>query len=641
VARHATGGDLKFYEGWNQELWFHLAWLGLGLFFLIAIRSPTVQHALIVTGRNAYRIGRFLFWDLPVRVWHNEYVQAVLATVPAQMAINYVVKPAVISGLLWLAFHALWESWPARVITFVAAALLVNSRIGRAVEAVLLEVVRGLMELVRAFPAVIRWVNDLFREMLDALEWVLARTEDWLRLRGRGGPLAVTVRAVAGVIWMPFAFLIRFYTVVLIEPMVNPIKLPLSILFAKVVYPLLLLTPILQEDPDNWMGYKSPLVDVLAAYVPDWAALVLVMGTLWLLPDACTFLFWEMRENWRLYKANRPSVLKPVPVGPHGETIEGLLHYGIHSGTVPRLFSKLRVAEREAARTNVWREARTHRQALRGVEEAIRQFVTRDFVAILNNPASAWGGPRLGVGTVTLGTNRIRLEVYPDVGRGSAWLEWEDRSGWLVAGWAETGFLADLSPAPRRVLENALAYLYKRAGVDVIREQVRAELPKDAVHFDIAPGGMLVWYGSRESTPMLYDLAEPVHELRPRQPTDRRPVPGPTLDADRVIFSRVPLTWSQWTEVWKPDPPGQPQPRFGPDGWELALLPPRPPEPPEAPTPAELPPAPPAPSDSGNGVPDVSANGPPDVSANGTGHEPPAAPLTLPDNTRETDGTDR
>ena len=89
----------------------------------------------------------------------------------------------------------------------------------------------------------LRWVSDLFREFTDALEWVLARGEDWLRLRGRAGPVAVAVRVVAGLVWLPFAFLLRFYTVVLIEPMVNPLKLPLSILLRQVRLPAPALVP--------------------------------------------------------------------------------------------------------------------------------------------------------------------------------------------------------------------------------------------------------------------------------------------------------------------------------------------------------------------------------------------------------------
>ena len=602
--------------GWNTEWWFHLGWIVLGLVFLAVIRSAELRATLLAAGRGVYRVARFVFWDVPVRVYNNPLVRELVATLPAQLALNYLLKPVLLTGLLWWAFDPLLNSTPALVITFVASAFLVNSRIGHAIEAILLEASRAIMELVRSTPAVLRWVSDFFRELLDALEWVLARAEDWLRLRGRGGPVSITVRAVAGVVWMPFAFLIRFYTVVLVEPMVNPLKLPLTLVFAKFVYPLLAVAGVF-TFVTHWGAGGLPSfevtamgVDTLSGVMPYWVAFALVVSTFWLLPDAFTYLFWEMRENWRLYKANHPTRLRPVRVGPHGESVKGLLHYGFHSGTVPRLYGKLRVAEREAARTDVWRDARTHRQALRGVEEAVRQFVTRDFLAVLNNPAAAWGGPQLQVGFVHLGTNRIRLELVPEEGGTPAWLEWEDRSGWLVAGWAETGFLDTLPPAACRVLENSLAYLYKRAGVDVIREQVRAELPREAVHFDADPDGMLVWYGSRESTPLLYDINEPVDEFRPRSPVDHRPVPGPTLAAERVLFSRVRLTWATWTGVWRPAGPELSRPRFGPAGWELTLLP----RPHTAEPPARDPLSFSEPSANGHHT------GFPDVSGNGTGH---------------------
>ncbi|MDB5313036.1 MAG: hypothetical protein JWO38_7238 [Gemmataceae bacterium] len=575
-----------FFGGWNSEWWFHAAWGGLGVFFLLVIQSATVRGGLAALGRTAYRAARFVFWEVPTRVWADPRVRALVASVPVQIGLRWVVKPLILAGPAWAVLpEQLWRSWAARVVTFVAAWAIVNTKIGRVGEAVLLEAARGVIELIRSAPAVLRWLNDLFRDLVYILEWVLARTEDWLRLRGSAGRLAVAVRAVAGLVWMPFAFLLRFYLVVLIEPMLNPLKLPLSILFAKFIYPLLLLFPgVLQPDPGSVLGYRSPLVGSLADYLTEPGASVLVLGTLWLLPDACTFLFWEMRENWRLYRANRPAAIRPVAVGPHGETVKGLLHWGFHSGTVPRLFAKLRAAEQEAARTDVWRDARTYRAALRGVEEAVRRFVTRDFIEVLNSPESGWDGPRLCVGRVILGTNRIRLELVPEGTAAPAWLEWEDRSGWLVAGWAGAGFLSALSEEQARVFGNALAYLYKRAGVDVVREQVRAELPKEAKHFDIGPDGLLVWYGTRESPPLLYDLGDPVTELRPRVPGQRHPTAGPILDARRLIFARIPLTWSQWTEVWRPGPAGDPRPRlFGPADGDLTLLPPptAPPPPPD------------------------------------------------------------
>ena len=573
------GEGLKYVEGWNGEWWFHLSWVGLGLVLLAVIRSAALQRLLGRLGRGVYRAARFVVWDVPIRVWANPWVRGVIASVPVQVALNYGVKPLVVSGVILATFSKeLWEygGWPGRVITFAASVLAVNNPIGRAIEAVLLEMARVILEVFQAAPAVLRWINDLFAELLDALEWVLARAEDWLRIRGgRGGPVVVVVKVVAGIVWLPFAFLIRFYTVVLLEPMLNPIKLPLSILFAKFVYPLLLTTPGVLKADDSLLGFNSPLVGQLAEYIPEPAAWLLVMGTIWLLPDALTFLFWEMRENWRLYRANRPSALRPVMVGSHGESIKGLLHYGFHSGTVPRLFAKLRAAERLAAHSDNWRDARTYRQHLKATEEAVRRFVTRDLAAVIN-PSPEWSGPYLTVGRVELGTNRIRIEIVPAGPGETAWLEWEDRSGWLVAGWAVPGFLADLPQPAARVLGNALAYLYKRAGVGIGREQLRAELPADATHFDIASNGLLVWFGPRESRPLLYDLADPVNDLRPRNPDDLKPTAGPVLPAARLLFGRVQLTWSQWMGAWQSGPKGAPQ--FGPADWDRILLPPAKPQ---------------------------------------------------------------
>jgi hypothetical protein len=582
-AKAAGSPAPSFFEGWNHEWWFHAGWVLLGAFLVAVIRSAAVRGTLLAVGRGAYRATRYVVWELPARVWAARWVRALLGSALVQLALNYGARPLLVCALLWLSPGGLWHAgtesglqWPQRAVTFALVAVVVNTRFGRRIEAVLFETARAILELIPSIPSMLRWLNDVFRELVAALEWVLARVEDWLRLRGRTGAVTVAVRVVAGLLWMPFAFLIRFYTVVLIEPMINPLKLPLSLLFAKFVYPVLLVLGLFDIENLN-----SPLVGVLAPHVSYPVAWLVVIGTFYLLPDACTYLFWEMRENWRLYRANRPDGLRPVPVGDHGEPVLGLLHWGFHSGTVPRLYARLRSAEREASRTDVWRDARTYRAALRAVEEAVQRFVTRDFVEVLNDPASGWTGPKLAAGRVRLGTNRIRLELLAQgEGLPPAWLEWEDRSGWLVAGWAESGFLCSLTDDQARVFGNALAYLYKRAGVDLAEEQIRAALPREAVRATVSPDGLLVWYGSRDAAPLLYDIVDPSPQWRPRVPGQRHPTDGPVLDAARVMFNRVPITWTQWTEVWRPPQPGDKPPRLGPG--ELALLPPRPERPPEA-----------------------------------------------------------
>ena len=166
--------------------------------------------------------------------------------------------------------------------------------------------------------------------------------DDWLRFRDGDSRASLVLRTALGVLWFPVSCLARFYMVVLIEPGFNPIKAPVSYLAAKVMLPLsVTLTGFL-------VGRLAPV-----ALRSRWPRL-LVLPTVWLLPDAFGFLFWETKENWSLYRANRRRLLHAVAVGPHGETIKALLQPGFHSGTVPRLYRRLRREERDASQTRTW-----------------------------------------------------------------------------------------------------------------------------------------------------------------------------------------------------------------------------------------------------------------------------------------------
>src|SRR5690606_5317120 len=98
------------------------------------------------------------------------------------------------------------------------------------------------------------------------------------------------------------------------------------------------------------------------------------------IPGIFGFLVWELKENWRLYAANRRRTLGPVAVGHHSETMARLLKPGFHSGTVPKLYARLRRAERKARQNGRWKPIRKHRQALHHVELAIRRYVQREFI---------------------------------------------------------------------------------------------------------------------------------------------------------------------------------------------------------------------------------------------------------------------
>lgn len=572
--RHASSSTEEeaesFLQGWNALPEFHLAWLVFAGVLLGFVRSPAARDFLRMVSHHALNLLRLVFWEWPLRLWSHPLIRALLTSLPMHVILQYLIKPALLSWVLWKAFPDLRQGWIGPLMTYFAAAAVINSRPGRNAQEVLGQALVELVNQIRAglIPGLIRWVADLFKDFTAVLEWVLARGDDWLRLRGSGGPLSIVVRVLAGLIWFPFAFLLRFYLVVLIEPMINPLKLPLSLLFAKFVYPLLAVMGLFTIQT-----LSSPLVGKLAPYLTGPVAWLLVIGTFYLLPDAVTYLFWEMRENWRLYRANRPESLRPAAIGPHGETIAALLRPGFHSGTVPRLYGKLREAERRGAISGIWQDARAHREALREVAGSVKRFVSRELAAVLN-PSPAWGDRVLTVEEVRLGTNRIRVELALAGADRKAILEWEERSGWLVAGWAEPGWVATLPQEVARSLGNALAYLYKRAKVDLVREQIRAELPPSATRFDIVPAGLFVWYGSTGSDPVLYDIAHRADDLRPRTVDNLLPAAGPALDGDRLVFSRVRLTWAGWLAVWPAGRGHDRAPAFGPDELPLMLLPP-------------------------------------------------------------------
>jgi hypothetical protein len=107
-----------------------------------------------------------------------------------------------------------------------------------------------------------------------------------------------------------------------------------------------------------------------------------------------------------------------------------------------------------------------------------------------------------------------------------------------------------LSPAPLRTFYFGLAYLFKLAGVELIREQVRAALPAAATSYDITPGGLVLWLDQRHGKSVVYDWKNANGLLVPRA-GDGGPAPEwPSLEVTRVMFAREPLYWDEWFQAW-------------------------------------------------------------------------------------------
>ena len=520
---------------------YYSTWLLLGVFLLGLLHSPELRAWFVRLARSVGRPLYKAFVEVPAWLVRLPVLRRLAASWPFQLAVWYLLKPLVACALLALAWPEPFGSWLGALGVFLAATLLLNSRPGRAVEEILVRLAIGFYELLRAglLPGLFRLMMRLFKQFIDLVEGVRFRVDEWLWFRSGESRWTAVARAVLRLLWFPVSYVARFYIVVLVEPGFNPIKFPISSIAAKFVYPVVWpLTPLL-------VVWLSPVLGGPLAYV-------VVMTTAFLLPDVFGFLVWELKENWSLYRANRSATLRPAVVGRRGETVRRLLQPGFHSGTVPKLFARLRQAERAAVRTGSRRSVRVWQQELEGVEEAVRRFTDRELVAVLNQ-SPAWEKQRLSVGRVMLACNRIGIELlvndFPDQ---PLELDIEEEAGWLVAGIPRRGWLDRASSAQRDALARALAIFYKFAGVDLVREQVRARLPASVACYDITPQGLVLWLDHRNGQALTCDLRGANGEPHGAAPADRL-----ALDCRQVVFAQTPLTWDQWVSAWEKAPKGQ------------------------------------------------------------------------------------
>lgn len=504
-------------------------WLLLGLLILGLLYLPGLRRAFTGAAVGTYRACRRVLVEWPLRALPWPALRRFLKSWAFQLVYRLAFKPLPVYLLLWWLFRdrEVFETWWSCALVYLAIAALLNSRPGRGLEDAGSRGIVHSLTWLRAglVDGLLRLIVQVFKGITDGLEYVLYTVDEWLRFRAGDRRLSMVVRAVLGVVWFPVSYVTRLYIVVLIEPGFNPLKAPISIVAAKFVYPIILALQVGE--------HITPLLEPL---VGSFVAKALTYSTLWLLPDAFGFLFWEMKENWRLYRANRPAVLEPARVGPYGETVQQLLKPGFHSGTLPKLFAQLRKAERAALETGAWRPARAVRARLGAVEESLRRFVARDVLALLHL-SPEWHARPLSVGDVALASNLVRVELrHAGHPQASLRLAIAEERGLLAARVEEPDWLSRLTPPEARTLDRAIAGMYKLAGVDVVHAPVEAP-PADGGATSPAPPAVVAdGYAA----------------------VDRNGQALPGAGAAPAAFGRVPLTWAQWVEWWLPVLPTRP-----------------------------------------------------------------------------------
>jgi hypothetical protein len=498
------------------------------VFLFLLLHVPVFRRAVVFALRLAGRGLRLVLFDLPRAVLGRPLLRSRFA--------RWVLKPGVPAAAALFASQGVLR-WPLAAGVFVLLALGLNSRTGRDAQEVAADgLVRSGRHLSsRIVPSVGRWILEIFAELMELLDRGLYRVDEWLRFRAGQSRMTLVVKGALGTVWAAIAYFLRLYINLFIEPGVNPIKhFPVVTVAAKLMVPLYptLLTVI-----------SGPARQLLGpALGTSFAAF-----TVFVIPGVAGFLVWELKENWKLYRKTRSRTLPEISIGHHGETMAGFLKPGFHSGTIPKRFTKLRRAAWKADERGVAK----HREELHHLAEAIRKFAERELVSMLNETA-AFRTAKVAVGHVAMGSNRVQIELAcPSVAPGAARITLEQQSGWMVASIPERGWIDGLAGDQRRILEIALAGFYKRAGVDLVREQLEYAIAGDEPPppYDISDEGLVVWPSRGYQTEAVYDL----RALYPTPKLRGAPWSGelPGLAGRHALYVREVLSWAVWTRVWE------------------------------------------------------------------------------------------
>ncbi len=533
-----------------HDLWPAPADIMIGIFYLLLLHLPGFRR---LVGRNLRLVWhgmRGVLLDLPATILQLSPVRWLVESRAFRFLVHYILRPLPGAFLAWAILHGFGASSKTATVgggaALLAVGLLLNSRLGRDLEEILTDWVVQRWDYLRGFlPGLVWLLIDFFKSILEAIDRFLYTVDEWFRFRQGQGRLTLAAKTVLGFLWFLVTYVIRLYVNVFIEPTFNPLKhFPAVTVAAKLLVALWFASPGLRE----FLAAALMLLGPELAYTVAFVNLNAMAG-------AAGFLVWELKENWRLYRANRAANLRPALIGHHGETMLRLMKPGFHSGTLPKLYAKMRRAERRALRGGARRPVRRLKEALHHVEDSIRHFTERDLLAFLGH-SQGWRSGPVHLAKVRAGSNRIRLELAcPELGEPNLEVKIEEQSGWLVAHISRPGWLPLLSPGEAAVLTLALTGFYKKAGVDLVREQIEACLGPECPPYDIADQGLVVWPGKGYETEVVYDLGAGA-VLQPRVVEGRPNAALPTLAADQLFSSRRAVAWQDWVAAWERDQAG-------------------------------------------------------------------------------------
>ncbi|MHC4391454.1 MAG: hypothetical protein ACYS22_09055, partial [Planctomycetota bacterium] len=443
-----------------------LSVLGLGAVILAHMQSPGLRRATARVFKAIGRGLRTLVWDLPKKILKLPALRRIFDSYTFAMIRRFVLKPLIPAALLVL-LAPLVTREPDLIIglgavCYIALSVFINSRAGKVLEARAGDAVGFWWARVRYrfLPNLFRFIMETSQRVLRLLERLAYTVDEVLRFRQGDRRLSILTKLVFGSAWSVIMYVVQLYVNLLVEPQINPIKhFPVVTVSHKVILPA---SGVLQ----NFMA--KPAVFLFGTWIGETFAWLTVV----LLPGLFGFLVWELSANWRLYEKSRPETLAPTMVGSHGERVSQLLLPGFHSGTVRKLFARIRHGALAALRRGSAHTAVREREQLQHVELYVERFFERELLALLERVPDFVTPMR--VKGVRLGLTQIRVDLVSYANKDvqgrppePLTITYTERSGKLWAA-VRPGYAADLPDDQRRVLLDALFGLLCRSDVDKI-----------------------------------------------------------------------------------------------------------------------------------------------------------------------------
>ena len=512
--------------------------VAFGLFLLGLIHSPSFR-------REVGKWTRRVLVDIPSAIYHSPIVRGVFSNVVTRFVARYLLLPLLVGITVVLLMRSLESDWQATLLVGGGFALLTGTffrtPFGRGLEERLHEALAHVWRIVSVnfVIGVLTFILQFFRWLFEWMERGMYAVDEWLRFREGQSAATLVFKFIFGIFWFFFTYLFRFAWNLLIEPQINPIKhFPVVTVSHKLILPLAI--------SSDFTNKASPLASLLVGPfdLSIKSANTVASTIVWGIPGIFGFLVWELKENWKLYKANRSPFIGPIVVGTHGERVRGLLRPGFHSGVIPKTFAKLRKAESAGKH----KKAAKHHHHLEHAAIAIEHLVERELIAYLK-ASRRWGGLPIHLDKIVLATNRLRIFLTIHHWQGAVVISIEERGGWLIGSLEETGWLARLSDKQRAAFVDALTALYKLGGVHVVREQAAIVLNVEPWRLDCRPEGLLV-LPKREGAPVEIDYTdEPI--MTSNGDVDGRAIPP--FDKKNLVLSECPVEWEKWVERWEQD----------------------------------------------------------------------------------------